>query len=322
MRTPRSVSLLGLAVATSTLLFAGCAAEIEEQDDDVEVLGKGDGASSGFLGNYAVTTPLRFTDIRGFPALGPALVHLRGARQNPGEAVLRAIESQDLGLLSSAIRNMSTSLRTSLVNRLNPVLTPVKDQIADLAAELEQLVVGFEVHSNILISERSRILGITKERHSLESVVFNLNGRSIAVDVSNVFETGHGSITSRGEANLDDVDLDLPLGPLLLDVAGPYVFPHFGTTDLTSTLNKLIDCDFLGAEIERVISFVDGPGRCRAALASVTEQVNTKLILEIEVRDGAGKIQNGTLSDGTWTWTLKMGGLELELPLTFESRRR
>ncbi len=318
----RRASRLALVVASAALLFAGCTMGEEMENEDVEVLGKGDGASSGYLGNYEVTTPIRFTDIRGVPALGSALVHLRGARQNPAEAVLRAIESQDFGLLSTAIRSMPMSLRTSLVNRLNPALTPVKDQIADLAAQLEQLVVGFEVHSNILISERGRILGITKERHSLESVVFNLNGRSYAVDISNVFEDGHGSITSHGAANLDDVDLELPLGPLLLDVAGPYIFPRFGTTDLTSTLNKLIDCNVLGAEVERVISFVDGPARCRAALASITEQVNTKLVMEIEVRDGAGTIQSGTLSDGSWTWTLKLGGVELELPLTFEARRR
>ncbi len=312
-----------LAVLSATALFAGCVGtEVDEEDDEVEVLGKSDGASSGFLGNYAVTSPFRLNDIAVVPALGPALVHLRSARQNPGEAVVRAIESQDLGLLSTAIRNLPTSYRTAIVDRLNPILFPVKDQIADLAGQLEQLVVGFEIHSDLLIYERSRILGITKERHSLDSIVFSLNGRSIAVDIQGVAEEGHGRISSKGEASLDDVDFDLSLGRLLLDAAGPYVFPRFGTTDLHSTLTKLIDCDRIGAEIAQVISFVDAAGRCREALASLNEKVQTGLVLEIAVRNGRGTIQNGTLSNGSWNWTLKLGSVELELPLRFEARRQ
>lgn len=312
---------LALAVS-ATALFAGCLEVGPEEEEEVEVLGKGDGASSGFLGNYAVTTPIQLNDVAGVPALGAALVHLKGARQNPGEAVLRAIESQDFGLISTVIRNLSTSLRSSLVARINPILDPVKGQIADLAGQLEQLVARVEIHSDILISERGRILGITKERHTISSVVFTLNGRTIPLAVRNVFDDGHGHISSDGDASLDDVDMDLPLGPLLLDAAGPYVFPAFGTTDLTGTLNKLIDCDRIGAEIAQIVSFVDATTRCREALASVTDKVNTSLIMEIEVRDGVGLIQNGTLSDGSWTWNLKLGGLELELPLSFEARRR
>lgn len=322
MRHPLAFIILSATVLSATVLSAGCVEGAVEEEEDVEVLGKGDGASSGYLGTYEVMTPIRINDIANVPALGPALIHLRGARQNPGEAILRAIESQDLGLLSTVIRNLSTSYRASIVARINPILFPVKDQIADFAAQMEQLVANIEIHSEILISERGRILGITKERHSLSSVVFNLNGRSIAVDVRGVSEDGHGRISSRGEASLDDVDLDLPLGPLLLDAAGPYVFPRFGTTDLNSTLHKFIDCDRIGAEISQVISFIDAAARCRDALVKITEKVNTTMVMEIAVRNGRGTMQNGTLSNGSWTWTLKLGGVELELPLSFTARRR
>jgi hypothetical protein len=310
-----------LPLILTSALMTGCTTEVAGEDEEVETLGKGDGNSSGFLGHYPVTTPIRINEIVDVPALGPALIALRGARTNPGEAVMRAIESQDFGLISTVIRGLPASTRTSIVNRINPILDPVKSQISDLAAQLEQLVASVEIHSDVMIYERGRILGITKERHTFDSVVFNLNGRSITIDVSGVFDEGHGSISSSGEAYFDDVDLDLPVGTLLLKAAGPYIWPRFGATDLTSTLKKLIDCDRIGYEISQVISFVDATTRCHEALASVDDKVKDAMIMEIEVRDAAGTIQNGTAS-GTWTWTMKLGGVELELPLRFEARRR
>ena len=309
---------LALGLVIGTLWAAGCTTE----DEEVEVLGKGDGWSSGFLGTYPVTTPISIRDIAAVEAVGPALIELRAAGSSPGTAILNAIEVGDLGLLSTVVRSLSSDLRARLAQRIDVLLDPVKYDIVALARNLEELVARVDIDSDIRIFERGRITGITKEAHQIKRLTFTLNSTRVAVTVPNVIDEGHGYISREGAASLDDVDLVLPLGAMVLAVANTAVFPRFNTTSLAATLEKLIPCDRVGAEINAYTSIIDGTAKCHEALQSLENKIRSALMVEIEVRDGKASIRDGVLTNGSWNWTLEFESFELELPLTFEARAR
>ncbi len=316
-------SVLGL-VLSSAVVF-GCATEAG--DDDTEVLGKGDSAS-GFLGTYAVTTPVEIGQaVAGLPALGPSLTQLKAAESGPGEALLQAIIAADVGQLSRLLGLLPSDQRARLVAELDLILGPAKHQIAALATDLSQLVQAFEIRSEVRLLERTRGLGITKEEHQITSVVFKVNGASSEAAPTDLIDDGHGRVTSGGELSLDDVDFELPLGPLALQVAPTLVYQRLGASDLEGALNKVIDCGRIGERISSIVSFVDAAPKCRETLNKLATKITTALQeqeepFKISVRNGKGTITDGVLTNGSWTWILEVGGFKKELALQFESRRQ
>ncbi len=308
---------LALSVGVLALTASGCADE--EGQEEVETEGKGD--RSGFLGTYPVSTVIDIPDVAGLDKFGPALVELRAAGGNPGEAFLNAVAAEDLGLLSTVVANLPADVRATIVAKLNIVLEPVKHDIVALAAYLERLVAQVEIDSEIRIYERGRWTGITSEEHVITQVAFRVDDYQVEIDVE-ASDSGHGRISSSGEASLDDVDLELSLGSMLLDVAEEFVLPKFGATNLTELLLRLIDCEAVGREIANYVPFVDGAMRCREGLASLEQKVETALMMKIEVRDGYGYIApgSGKITNGSWRWEMDIAGYELDLTLPFQSR--
>lgn len=310
--------LLSAAILAST---SGCT-ETEIMEDDES---KNDEAD--VLGAYAVVTPIELGQAVGnLPALGPALVELRTADANPGEAVLDALQAADVGRMSTLLKAMPSALRADLVTRANVFLDPVKGDIVRFAGQLEQIVQVVQIHSEIRITDRKKITGITDEEHTIRKVEFTLDGKSAAIDVANVTDAGHGRVSSDGEADLNDVELAISIGPLAIEAANRLVFPQFGATDLNGALASLIDCQQLGGAIEDVVSFVDAEGACRDALSSLAAKVSTataeaKDELTIAITDATGTIKNGAIADGAWTWNVELGSFQKELMLKFQAKR-
>jgi hypothetical protein len=305
---------LALTLIAFTVAFVGCAADESAAPDETQ------GDQADVIGTYSAVTPVEFGQaLLDLPTLAPVLAELRTANENPGEAVLDAIAAADVGALSTLFDSLPAGVRTELISRLNVVLDPAKGDIATFATTLEKLIVAFEIHNEIRILKRQSVTGITDEEHQLRKLVFLPGDNAVAIDIADAIDSGHGRISSDGDASLDDSDFQLPLGPLVSQAAAKAVFPLVGATDLAGALNALIDCDALGGAVEQAVTFVDARARCREALASLAARATMELeqgsaAVVIEVSDAQGKIGNGAITGGTWTWNFA-GAKELTLPL-------
>jgi hypothetical protein len=312
---------LALALTVSTLALGACTDGEPIMEDETH------GDVGDVVGSYAAVTPIELQQaVANLPALGPVLVELRTVNENAGEAVLDALQAADVGSLSTLLKTLPSGLRADLVTRANVFLDPVKGEIAMLAGQLEELVSKVEIHSEIQIKSRQKVTGITDEVHQIRRVVFTAGGKQASVDVADLIDEGHGRISGDGKASLDSAAFSLAVGPLAMKAAAEVVFPQFGATDLNGALNEVIDCDQLGTAIEQVVSFVDAKAKCREALTNLSAKITmaaqeAKDELSIEIGDASGTISNGAIA-GTWTWSIKLGGFEKELPLKFQARKQ
>ena len=89
---------LALALAVSTVALGACTDGEPIMEDETH------GDVGDVIGTYAAVTPVELQQaIANLPALGPVLIELRTVNENPGEAVLDALQAADVGALPEIV---------------------------------------------------------------------------------------------------------------------------------------------------------------------------------------------------------------------------
>jgi hypothetical protein len=362
MRITGYMVLPSLALAAS--LAAGCAPVVGAAPsgsfpgstsgsvgDPTPTVDGGTVGSSGarYAGVFEADAKLDFTQPGVLPGLAsPALAALSSLGTDPGGSLVNFAQAAGAINLDSSLRSAVGSVITQQLDSVLP--QDVRDAltlISDITkiTQTSTLNTSLTVHTpsaNGSVQISVEVTGCSFDFIDLNANPQHVSVKTSAANLANNTATITATLNPHPDAPIADADLifnggelDLAVGDWILQSMGPLVFqPEWGTTDLNSTLQKLMatPCQDLGALVEEGVedltSLDVGPSLgttiCSTAVTLASAEI-TQAVGKLEVH--GAKISNGraTLTDtstahptadhqsdqmtGNWTWSF--GGADV-----------
>ncbi len=296
-----------------------------------------------YSGVYQVSAPVDFTQQGVLPGLtGPLLASLAQLHDNPGKSIV------DLAFAANVpvIKDMSAFLRDVLASIITTVANdfigdnPEFGQVIEVIDSIFEVTQQSSIESKITVHTPATDGSVAAEIQVTGAKFMFLNQSISVTTPATAMATAKSSLTAtlkaRANAPVADADvtftggkLSLPVGTFILQALGPLLFqPKFGTSDLRSTLIKLVPCESWSTKIAEkaandnalkyVITAPVMKTICTTAVGYAADKVNeafAKLTIDdVQVVNGRATLydtstmkpsmdhQSDRLADGTWSW--------------------
>ncbi len=251
---------------------------------------------ANYSGTFNITSPLDFTQNGVLPGIvGPVLGSLGELHDHPGAALYNILENSNIPTLSNLLMQVPAALQAGLEGLLDNLITtnvyntyPIVDQITAVISGITQLASKIDVQESVTVHVPvGTTVAVDQE---LTGINFTLFGMShVAPLPSPTVLHSTGTLTPHNDAPVADADIsftggtvNLPIGALILDAAGPLLFSNFGSaTTLTGVLQELVPCASFGQSLSNAtggtLDVSIGTDLCNGALAVVGDAVTAQI---------------------------------------------
>ncbi len=305
---------------------------------------------SQIAGNYEVTSAY---DLRLSPdlpaAVADALGPLSGLADNPAGTlidVLKNSNSDIANLLDSLPGGLQQLAEAQINNYIQDKLfqdAPVAEQIVQYVDMIAEMLTNFEVITNLELGNADAA-GNVNANHTLTAVAFPMDGARTVVPTPDILNTlsiardvsVHVDLGARSMV-FGDHAFQLPLGDFAVTAFHQALSSQFGVTDLGATLNEMIDCPGLAAQVGDIcisgFCLVSEPqiaDFCVQGLNKAADQLDEQIrkleYAQLHMVGGEASLQMSSSSLGSFTgnWDAEFGinGGGFSLPSAFKATRK